>query len=77
VAGDQIRATLTRPTFDWAESDMLTAPCGMVYRSIKEISGGSGVVGAPAYASADKGRRISDAVVAKLVQMLTDIRTVP
>jgi creatinine amidohydrolase len=49
----------------------------MLYRSMKEMSGGSGVVGQPTYASADKGRRISDTVVSKLVGMLTDIRKTP
>jgi creatinine amidohydrolase len=53
---------------------MLNAPCGVLYRSIKEISGGSGVVGQPTFASAAKGKRISDIVTNQLVAMLTDIR---
>jgi creatinine amidohydrolase len=74
VAANEIREPNIQPTFAWAQSDMLNAPCGILYRSMKEMSGGTGVAGAPAYASADKGRRISDIVVATLVTMLTDIR---
>jgi creatinine amidohydrolase len=73
----EIREPNIQPTFAWAESDMLNAPCGVLYRSMKEISGGTGVAGAPTHASADKGRRISDIVVSKLVTMLTDIRRAP
>lgn len=74
VTGDQIREAHLQPTFPWAEFDLLNAPCGHVYRSMKEISGGSGVVGQPTYASAAKGRRISDIVVTALTAMLADIR---
>jgi creatinine amidohydrolase len=74
VAGDRIRDPALRPTFAWAENDMLNAPCGLLYRSMKEISGGSGVVGAPTYASAEKGLRISNLVVDRLAAMLGDIR---
>ncbi|HEY0940302.1 MAG TPA: creatininase family protein [Steroidobacter sp.] len=74
VAGDQIREATLQPTFPWAENDMLNAPCGQLYRSMKEISGGSGVVGAPTFATAAKGKRISEIVTGKLVSMLTDIR---
>lgn len=75
VDGEQIHEARLRPTFAWAENDMLNAPCGQLYRSMKEISGGSGVVGQPTYASAAKGQRISDIVVDALATMLHDIRT--
>ena len=74
VVGDQIREATIQPTFEWAEADMLNAPCGLLYRSMLEMSGGSGVVGAPNYASAAKGTRISDIVTARLAGMLMDIR---
>lgn len=77
VEGAQIREARLQPTFAWAETDMLNAPCAQLYRSMKEISGGSGVVGQPTYASAGKGKRISDLVVAALAQMLGDIRNAP
>lgn len=54
-------------TYEWAEGDMLRGAGGSVYRSMKDISGGSGVVGAPSYASPGKGQRISDAVVEQLI----------
>lgn len=74
VQGDRIAEPKLQPTFAWAESDMLNAPCGLLYRSMKEMSGGSGVVGSPTYASAEKGHRIERAVVDKLAAMLLDIR---
>jgi creatinine amidohydrolase len=77
VVGEQIRAARIQPTFPWAETDMLNASCGTVYRSIKEISGGTGVVGSPTHASAEKGRRISAVVVTQLARMLSDIRAAP
>jgi creatinine amidohydrolase len=77
VEGTQIREANLQPTFPWAESDMLNAPCAQLYRSMKEISGGSGVVGQPTYASAGKGKRISDLVVDALATMLRDIRNAP
>lgn len=56
-------------TYAWAEGDMLRGAGASIYRSMKEISGGSGVVGDPSYASAEKGQRISDAVLEQLVAM--------
>jgi creatinine amidohydrolase len=70
----EIRPMDTEPTFQWAEGDMLNAPCGLLYRSMKEISRGSGVVGAPAFASREKGERISNFVTEALVRILRDIR---
>lgn len=58
------------PTYPWAEGDMLRGAHGSVFRTMREISGGSGVVGNPASASAEKGQRISDAVVAQLVAVV-------
>ncbi|KKC37788.1 creatinine amidohydrolase [Devosia epidermidihirudinis] len=54
-------------TYEWAEGDMLRGAGGSVYRSMKDISGGSGIVGEPSYASPEKGQRISDAVVEQLI----------
>jgi creatinine amidohydrolase len=77
VAGDRIKAPSMPPTFAWAEADMLNAPCGVLYRSMKEMSGGTGVVGAPTFASAAKGQKISDIVVGRLASMLADVRAAP
>lgn len=62
-------------TYDWACADMLHAPSGILYRSMKTQSGGSGTVGRPSFASAEKGARIADAIVSRLVMMLADLRS--
>ena len=50
-------------TFEWAQADMLVGGRGSLYRSMAVQSGGTGVVGDPSAASADKGERITAAVV--------------
>jgi creatinine amidohydrolase len=75
VHEDLICAPTLQHTFAWAEGDMLNASCASMYRSMKEMSGGSGVVGAPLYGSAEKGQRIAAAVVARLREILLDVRT--
>lgn len=74
VRNESIGVSSQTETFEWAESDMLNAPRGGFHRSMKEISGGSGVVGAPQFATPEKGAKISEVVSAKLVKMLKDIR---
>lgn len=61
-------------TYCWAQADMLNAPSGVLYRSMKVQSGGSGTVGRPSFASAEKGARISAAVTDRLCAMLSDLR---
>lgn len=58
----------------WARADMLNAPSGVLYRSMKTQSGGAGTVGRPSFASAEKGQRIADAVVERLCAMIADLR---
>lgn len=58
----------------WARADMLNAPSGLLYRSMKAQSGGSGVVGRPSFASAEKGERIAETVTSRLCAMLRDLR---
>ncbi|RVT83424.1 creatininase family protein [Rhodobacteraceae bacterium CCMM004] len=58
----------------WADGSMLHPPRGHLYRSMKAMSGGSGVVGQPDAATADKGARICDLVVAALAQVVADLR---
>lgn len=74
VRGEKIANSPPASAFSWAESDMLNAPCGVFYRSMKDISGGSGVAGAPQFASSKKGAKISKLVSTQLVKMLRDIR---
>jgi creatinine amidohydrolase len=59
----------------WADGDMLRAPSVNVYRTMKSISGGTGTVGNPSFATAEKGQEISDVVVARLVEILIDFRS--
>ena len=59
----------------WADADLLRGPEVSVYRSMKTISGGSGVVGDPSFSSARQGQKITNIVVPKLVKILTDINT--
>ena len=74
VRGEILAYPPPTPTFTWAQEDMLNAPCGTFYRSMKEISGGSGVAGAPQFASSKKGAQISKIVSTRLVRMLRDIK---
>ncbi|GAA4774385.1 creatininase family protein [Stakelama sediminis] len=57
----------------WAQADMLTAPSGIVYRSMRTQSGGTGTVGRPSFASPEKGARIADTVVERLCTMIGDL----
>ncbi|MBZ6075333.1 creatininase family protein [Microvirga puerhi] len=60
-------------TFDWANSDMILPARGALFRSMKDMSGGTGVVGDPSRASADKGQRITTAVVDQLVHVVESL----
>ncbi len=60
-------------TYDWANADMIRAGRGALFRTMHEMSDGTGVVGDPSSASTDKGRRISDAVVAQLERVVTSL----
>lgn len=73
VDGKKMPKTQVVQTYDWAATDLLNAPHGTFYRNMMYLSGGTGVLGSPEYASADKGRRIADLVVGKLVAMIGDI----
>jgi creatinine amidohydrolase len=68
TAPDSVRASLVPgmsyvKTQDWADIDMLASNRGYLFRTMKEISGGTGTVGDPSLATAEKGERISEAVV--------------
>lgn len=62
------------PTYEWATGDMLRGSSGLLYRSMKAQSGGTGTVGRPSYASAGKGARIVDAVADRLCAALENLR---
>lgn len=59
-------------TFPWAESDMLRGAKGLLHRSVRQMTS-NGVFGDPTAATAEKGRRIIDAVVEELKVILTEL----
>jgi len=61
-------------THDWANSDLLRGGRGSLFRTMAEISGGSGVVGDPSLASAEKGAAISRIVVDALSDIVGSLR---
>lgn len=60
-------------THDWANSDLLRGGRGALFRTMAEISGGSGVVGDPSLASAEKGNTITRIVVDSLTEIINSI----
>lgn len=62
------------PSHSWADNSMLHKSGGALYRSIRHISGGSGVVGRPDVATAEQGHKITTAVVRRLETVVTDLR---
>jgi creatinine amidohydrolase len=64
------------PSHSWADSSMLHKSVGTLYRSIRQISGGSGVVGQPDAATAEQGHKITTAVVRHLETVVTDLRRI-
>jgi creatinine amidohydrolase len=63
VRQDRLPGRSFADTFAWAQADMLVGGRGSLYRGIADQSNGTGVVGDPTTASADKGARITSAVV--------------
>jgi creatinine amidohydrolase len=62
-------------TYDWAEGDMLIGERGSLFRTMAEKSNGTGVVGDPSLATAEKGERITEAVVTALASVVESLRT--
>lgn len=60
-------------THDWAQADMIRASRGAMFRSMHEMSHGTGVVGDPSKATAEKGERITTAVVSQLVHVVSTL----
>lgn len=63
-----------QPTFELADGDMLMPATVSLFRTMKQISGGNGVVGAPGVASPEKGAKITEIVVGRLVQLTNELR---
>ncbi|MGI6851541.1 creatininase family protein [Mesorhizobium sp. 1B3] len=60
-------------THDWANADMIRASRGALFRTMYEMSGGTGVVGDPSSATVEKGQRISDAVLTQVERVVTSL----
>ncbi|MFL5122923.1 MAG: creatininase family protein, partial [Microvirga sp.] len=65
------------PTYHWADSDMMTAGRAGLFRTVKAMSNGTGVLGDPSLASPGKGARITEAVVGRLAAIVQDLRADP
>ena len=74
VRKDRIPGRSKVPTFEWAQFDMLVGARGSLYRGMKEQSGGTGVVGDPSFASAEKGERITATVVDTTAGIIRSLR---
>ncbi|MBN8860097.1 MAG: creatininase family protein [Sphingobacteriales bacterium] len=61
-----------RPTFPWAESDMLRGSGASYFRNMRAMTV-TGVFGDPTAASAPKGQQITDAVITALQQVVKDL----
>jgi creatinine amidohydrolase len=73
VRTDRIGAKSYVLSYPWANADMLISGRGSLYRSMKQISGGTGVVGEPALASAAKGEEIVRVVVDRLAAIIESL----
>jgi creatinine amidohydrolase len=65
------------PAPDWLAEDMLAGPRGLLYRTMRDKSGGDGVVGEPRLASAGTGAAIGAAVRDAVLAALGDLRAMP
>jgi creatinine amidohydrolase len=73
VRRDRIPGRSNVATYPWAQYDMLVGARGSLYRGMREMSGGSGVVGDPTKASVEKGERIAAAVVKILCDIVRSL----
>ncbi len=70
VRVDKIGPMSYAPTLEWANADMIRANRGSLFRTMHAMSNGTGVVGDPSLGSAEKGERITHAVVEELVRVV-------
>jgi len=82
AAPDSVRRELVSgmsyvETYDWANADMILPARGALFRSMKDMSGGTGVVGDPSSASAAKGERITAAIVDQLAHVVESLARAP
>lgn len=72
VDKEKIQKGRNTPGFLWAEGDMLHGAKASYYRSMREMTS-NGVFGDPTMASAEKGRRITAAVLSALREVTADL----
>lgn len=77
VRADQIGGRSFVPSYPWATGDLLRGSKASVYRSIKTMSNGTGIVGDPSFATAAKGEQIFGFAVEAMRQIATDLRNAP
>lgn len=70
VRPDKIAGMSYSQTFQWANSDMIRANRGALFRTMHAMSNGTGVVGDPSLGNAEKGERITQVVVEELVRVV-------
>jgi creatinine amidohydrolase len=59
--------------YEWADIDMLEGRGGSLFRTMDDLSGGTGVVGDPSLGTPEKGRKLSEVVVNRIAGMLEDL----
>lgn len=74
VRKDRIAGFSHVMTYEWANSDLLKGGRGSLFRTMVDISGGTGVVGDPSLASAEKGATISRIVVGALRDIVLSMK---
>ncbi|WP_099867283.1 creatininase family protein [Pararhizobium haloflavum] len=74
VRQDQITTMSHVATHEWAQEDMLHAARALLFRTMHEKSGGTGTVGDPSKASAEKGARITETVIDALRMVVRDLK---
>ncbi len=69
---DKIEGVKNNKTYDWAEADMIRGSLASIYRSMKGQTG-NGVFGNPSVHSVEKGRQITDMVIASFKKIILDL----
>jgi len=60
-------------SFDWTNGSMLYGSQAVLYRTMAQLTNGTGIQGQPDAASKEKGQRIADVTVAGLLQIVKDM----
>ena len=73
VHRDKIPEFANLPIPKWTKSNLMQSPKGSFYKNFKQLSP-NGVIGSPKYATKEKGRQVTEAVVAEFINILKDIK---